>query len=89
MALTKAEMETVIRFDEQDGECHVYTHNPRLRRKLRDLLDRYPIDVKLRCVDRDFCTYTCPKAWVTINPTRKGTPLTEEQKAQAVRNFVK
>ena len=84
MKLTRYEQETVINYNEEESTASIYTHNRALRRKLEKLSADRPEDCRLYRISRDGLAveYCLPKSWVRINPPRKGTPLTEEQKQE-------
>ena len=79
MNLSKIEQETIISFNEGEETADVYTHNPRLKRRLMELHQQKPNDVDLRRADANSATYIIPKAWIRINPPRMSAPLSKEQ----------
>ncbi|MDO4175652.1 MAG: immunoglobulin [Eubacteriales bacterium] len=71
MALTKHERETIICFNESEPTAEIFTYNKRLRRELAALTWDRPDDVLcIRANSADSCTYSIPKRWVKIRPTR-------------------
>ena len=84
MTISRLEAETIILFNEEEKECQVYAHSPRLKRRLRDLLQERSGDVKLACTQGDSETYIVPKTWVRIIPPRI---MSEEQKAALVKRL--
>lgn len=79
MALTPAERETIILFDEADDNAVVTTYNVRLLNRLEKLSSERPEDVKfLRALMGGVRggEYVVPKSWVKIRPPRI---LTEDQ----------
>ena len=78
MALTRAEQETIITFNEQDKEAEVFTYNGRFLRELAELAGERPAEVKrIRTNTEGGSAYRIPKKWVKI---RAGMLLTEEQR---------
>ncbi len=80
--MTKLEQETIINFNEAEDFADVYTHNPRLLRRLDELSKERPGDVQLQRTGCKNASYRVPKGWIRINPSRIGTPLTEEQRQE-------
>lgn len=84
MKPTRAEQETIIRFDEETDErglkAEIYTYNSRLKRRLSKLCEERPDECK-QTEDDGYggLTFECPKVWIKINPS---LILTEEQKQQ-------
>lgn len=76
--LTKAEMETIINYDEELSTASIYTHDQRMIGKLRDLAEKYPGQFVLeRKGPNRAVTYRIPKRCVSIRP-----PYSEARKAQ-------
>ena len=67
MKLSRAEQETIISFDEESPTANVYTHNPTLQEKLRQLAKQQPNRVKH---ERDYpegaVSYTVPKRCICV-----------------------
>jgi hypothetical protein len=71
------EQETLISFNRKDKIAQVYTHEPRLIRRLQALSLKYPDTFRL--TDTDFeCgfTYEMPKGLISIR-----APISKEQRA--------
>jgi len=81
MNLTRAEMETIINFDEDSKTASVYTHKDSIQRKLLKLAEKRPNDCKLiRTVhDGKGMEFEVPKRWIKVSPPRASN-MTEEQK---------
>lgn len=81
--LTNYERETIINFNEGEDTASVYTHSPKLRRRLEQLAQERPEECRLYKVTHwgEAVEYYVPKSWLKINPTRI---LTEEQRAAMV-----
>lgn len=80
--LTKAEMETIINFDEELETASIYTHDTRLINKLRELSKQYPKQFVLtRTGPQRAVTYTIPKRCVGIRP-----PYSERRRQQQKEN---
>lgn len=77
MQLSKAEMETIIRFDEAGIFATVYTYNAALKRKLGTLADSRDDIHKTEDDQHGGVTYEMPKKWIKIAPPRV---LSEAQK---------
>lgn len=78
MALTGAEKETIIVFNERDKEAEVFTYNGRFLRELAELAGERPAEVELVRTNKEGgSTYHIPKKWVKIRASRI---LTEEQR---------
>jgi len=44
MRLSKYEQETIINFNEDEADASVYTHNPKLKERLKRMAAQYPAD---------------------------------------------
>ena len=82
---SKLEQETIINFNEAEKEASVYTFNPALKRKLIDLAEKRPDEVKPAgtLFSEDAVEYLVPKSWIRLYPPRETRELTEEQKEAA------
>ena len=79
MNLKKAEMETVIRFDESEDTAVIYTCSPVWKRKLQKLVLEHAKIARLKEVDGfGGETYLLPKRLVKLSAPRA---LSEAQKA--------
>lgn len=80
MHRTKAEQETIIRFDRANSIAVIYTFEPSLKRKVGKLAKEYPEAVQLiREDDNGSITYSLPKKLISIRkPNRKRTQTAEE-----------
>ncbi len=78
--LTNCERETIASFNEGEDDMSVYTHSPKLRRRLERLARERPGECRLYKVTHwgEAVGYYIPKSWLRINPTRL---LTGEQRA--------
>lgn len=73
---TKEEKETVILFNEAEDTASVYTHNARIKNKLKDLSERFPKSCKHISTNTDGgMSYDIDKVLVSIR-----TPYSEERK---------
>ena len=77
--LTLEEQETIIRFDRSSDYADIYTHEPKLIRKLLKLEQEHPDKVIAKKRGSDCVEYTLPKKCISINKpvTRK---LSDEQR---------
>ncbi len=76
MKLSRYEKETVILYNEAETEASVYTHNPKLKEKLKRLSKKYPDQITFQssnCIGG--MTYTVPKRCVLIRE-----PYSEERR---------
>lgn len=81
--LTSVERETIVTYNNAEDEANVYTLNFSMRRKVLQLAEEHPDDVKILNLSEDMVEATFPKSWVKIRPPRK---LSDEQrKAMAER----
>ena len=85
---TKEELETTYTIDYVDKTVYVYTCHSATRKKLINLAEKYPDDVR---VDKDdgvnFSAYM-PCGWVKIRPSGK-RKYTEEQKTELIARMLK
>ena len=92
MALSSIEKETIITFNEEEQQADIFTFNSTLRKRLAELKERFPNLVKLNSQDetdgQTSISYTIPKKFVKINPTRT-RKFTDEQRAQLRENMMK
>lgn len=93
MTLSRYEQETIVSFNEEEGEAGVYTHNKALLRKLKQLSEDRPAECKLERTSHNgqAADYIIPKAWVRITPTRILSEAEKEQRREAARkaNFAR
>ena len=82
MTLTPYERETIILFNEEDDTASVYTHNPKLIRKLKKLSAKYPdkiYEVKSgNITGNGSVNYIVPKACVSVRE-----PFSEKRRKTA------
>jgi hypothetical protein len=77
--LSNYERETIINYNEQDNTADVFTYNGALKRRLSELSSSRPNEIKQVDVNTyGGVTYTVPKSWIKIVPTRI---LSDENKA--------
>lgn len=74
LRLSRYEQETVINYNQAEQAASVYTHDPKLLKKLARLHEKYPDQV---WPEREN-TYTVPKACVLIRE-----PYSEQRRAAA------
>ena len=83
--LTNMEKETIIIYNEADPSAEVFTYNSTLQRRLAALEQQRPKEVTRTARDdtdgQTSVTYTLPKTWVKINPTR----ILSEETREAMR----
>jgi len=79
--LSLLEQETIILFNREEKEADVYTHEPRLKKKLDKLCKTSP-DVFVKREDNGAggITYTLPKKLISIRTPRAKKVLSEEEK---------
>ena len=79
MKLSKYEEETVLLYNEAQSTASVYTHDPKLKEKLKRLAEKYPEQVIFEKADSNGgMTYTVPKKCVLIRE-----PFSEERRKAA------
>ena len=67
MKLSKFEEETVVLYNEAQSTASVYTHDPKLKEKLKRLSEKYPEQIIFEKSDSSGgVTYTVPKKCVLI-----------------------
>ena len=67
MKLSKLEQESIILYNEEESTASIYTHDPKLKRKLKRLAEKYPDKVYPdRAVHAGAVSYAVPKSCVSI-----------------------
>lgn len=85
MSLTREEKETIILFNEADDTASCFTYNGRLIKRLSNLAAERADECKLTMDNgAGGLTFTFPKKWVKVNPTRI---LSDEQRAAIAERF--
>lgn len=74
MRLSRYEQETVINYNQAEQTASVYTHDPKLLKKLARLAEKYPEQIRQEREN----TYTVPKSCVLIRE-----PYSEQRRAAA------
>lgn len=71
--LSRYEQETIINFNEEDGEASIYTHHRPFIRRLEQLAQEHPEECHLvhTYPVRRAVEYYVPVNWLRINPPRK------------------
>ena len=75
--LSRAEMETIVNFDETGKTCHIYTCSKSVMRKLDKLCDKVPDQYKLVKTDENSKSYVTTKDLIKFRSRKK---LSDEQK---------
>lgn len=79
MKLSKYEEETVVLYNEAESTASVYTHDPKLKEKLKRLSEKYPEQISFeKSNSSGGVTYTVPKKCVLIRE-----PYSEERRKAA------
>ena len=79
MKLSKYEEETVVLYNEAQSTASVYTHDPKLKEKLKRLSEKYPEQIIFgKSNSGGGVTYTVPKKCVLIRE-----PYSEERRKAA------
>lgn len=79
MKLSKYEAETVVLYNEEESMASVYTHDPKLKEKLKRLSEKYPEQIIFeKSNSSGGVTYTVPKKCVLIRE-----PYSEERRKAA------
>lgn len=83
------ERETIILYNQSEGEASVYSFDPKMIRKLQKLASKYPDEIRLEKEHGDGAyTYTVPKECVLIRePYSK--ERREAARQRAIRNCSK
>lgn len=67
--LALEEQETIIRFDRANDTADIYTHEPRLIKKLLKLELEHPDQVFSKRLESDCVEYVIPKKYILIKST--------------------
>ena len=79
MKLSKYEEETVVLYNEAQSTASVYTHDPKLKEKLKRLSEKYPDKIVFNTENSSGgVTYTVPKKCVLIKE-----PYSDERRKAA------
>ena len=79
MKLSKYEEETLVLYNEAQSTASVYTHDPKLKEKLKRLSEKYPDKIVFNAENSNGgMTYTVPKKCVLIRE-----PYSEERRKAA------
>ena len=74
MKLTLLEQETILLYNQAEQTADVYTHDPKLMKKLGQLAEKYPDQI----IKRDTHNFTVPKRCVMVRE-----PYSEERRKAA------
>lgn len=79
--LSLYEQETIISFNRAERNATVYTHEPALKKRLKQLAEEFE-EIQLEKEDKDWgsAEYTIPKELATIRKPRSKRILSEEEK---------
>ena len=77
--MTKAERETVISFNDEEGEARISTRQKRVKTRLRKL------GVEPYRKQGDYECYHVPTSWIRFNPPKK---VSESQREAARKNIL-
>ena len=79
MKLSKLEQESIILYNEEESTASIYTHDPKLKRKLKRLAEKYPDKVYPdRAVHAGAVSYAVPKSCVSVRE-----PFSDERRRAA------
>lgn len=79
MKLSKLEQESIILYNEEESTASIYTHDPKLKRKLKHLAEKYPDKVYPdRTVHAGAVSYAVPKSCVSVRE-----PFSDERRRAA------
>ena len=79
MKLSKLEQESIILYNEEESTASIYTHDPKLIRKLKRLAEKYPDKVYPdRAVHAGAVSYAVPKSCVSVRE-----PFSDERRRAA------
>ena len=81
MKLSKLEQESIILYNEEESTASIYTHDPKLKRKLKRLAEKYPDKVYPdKAVHAGAVSYAVPKSCVSVRE-----PFSDERRRQRTR----
>ncbi len=87
MKMTLDERETNLFFNEADKIAQIQSYDARLNRRLKNLAQERPDEVKpvkeYFDDENGAVCYTFPSAWLRINPTRVSAMTDEQRKAKS------
>lgn len=87
MSRTRLEQETIINYNQAEGNASVYTFDPALIRRMEKLLGSTTVVSVLR-KGEGWAEYLVPKKWVKVSPPRSYAPeKREELRKRALANF--
>lgn len=79
MKLSKLEQESIILYNEEEPTASIYTHDPKLIRKLKRLAEKYPDKVYPdKAVQAGAVSYIVPKSCVSVRE-----PFSDERRRAA------
>ena len=83
--LSLMERETIICFNEWEPFAKIETFNSRLKRRLKELLEKRPNDVTHDHTDPNYGaeTYIVPKTWLKIKPPPNYSQEERQKRAQS------
>lgn len=86
MSFLLEEQETIIRWDRKYPEANIYTFEPSLKRKLKEMEKQFPDTIILEREDSDIVEYIVPKELISI---RKPRVISEDVKEKLKQNISK
>ena len=79
MKLSKLEQESIILYNEEESTASIYTHDPKLKRKLKRLAEKYPDKVYPdKAVHSGAVSYAVPKSCVSDREPFSNAPKTPD-----------
>ena len=79
MKLSNLERETICLFNEAEEEAEIYTHNHAMQKRLAELCETHPEQVRLtQSGSSGGMTFRLPKRWLRVVPPRVLTPAQRE-----------
>jgi len=85
--LSRIERETVILYNEAEATAEIETYNAAMKRRLEIIQKKHPDCITLVRHDDYADTYTFPKSWVKIIPTRGASEKQREHLKNARANI--
>lgn len=82
MKLSFDEQETIIRWDRRNPEAIVYTFEPALKNRLKEMESQFPDKVQLDNEDNGSVEYIIPKELISIRKPRVLSDETKEKYKQ-------
>ena len=87
MTLSLLEQETIILFNRAEKEAEVFTYDPTMKRKLKEIAADFEEVRQTEDNGAGGVTYTLPKNLISVRRPRPKRKLTEKEKAELALRF--